>query len=74
MAARIARFWPTVAHGGKKAYVKKESVGATKLFDAVLTVWGLKLLKKMPLKDAKNHQKSTKSTRTTNNTHQPTKM
>ena len=40
---RIVRIWPIVAHGGEKDSHQKKSIGATKLFDAVLKVWDASL-------------------------------
>ena len=40
---RIVRIRPIVAHGGEDDSLQKRSVGATKLFDAVLKVWDASL-------------------------------
>ena len=41
MAVRIVRILPKAAHGGDFFRYIWKSIGATKLFDAVLKVWGL---------------------------------
>ena len=42
-AGRIVRIQPIVAHGGEEDSHQKKSIGATKLFDAVLKVWDASL-------------------------------
>ena len=70
MAVRIVRLWPKVAHGDELHRCIWNSIGATKLFDAVLKVWDMKLdcrgytpwlriLRRLYAEEIiKNHQKS----------------